>query len=80
MDFEKAAINTARNVLGVNDITGCYFHFCGSVWKRIQKLGLINLYNNVEVKLFVGMCIALAVLPLVNQVLVNLGQMFRTLP
>ena len=71
MDFEKTAINAARNVLGVNDITGCYFHFCGSVWKRIQKLGLTNLYNNAQVKLFVGMCIALAFLPLVNQVIVN---------
>ena len=77
MDFEKAAINAARNVLGVNDITGCYFHFCGSVWKRIQKLGLSNLYNNAQVKLFVGMCIALAFLPLVNQVIVNAFNLLR---
>ena len=58
IDFEKAAINTARNVLGVNDITDCYFHFCGSVWKRIQKFGLTD--NNAQVNLFIGMCIAIA--------------------
>ena len=77
MDFEKAAINAARNVLGVNDITGCYFHFCGNVWKRIQKLGLTNLYNNAQAKLFVGKCIALAFLPLVNQVIVNAFNLLR---
>ena len=70
-EFGKAVINTARNVLGVNDITGWYFHFCGSVWKEIQKLGLTNLYNNAQVMLFVGMCIAVAYLSLVNQDIVN---------
>ena len=51
-DFEKTAINAARNVLGVNDITGCYFHFCGSVWKRIQKLGLTNFVQQRTGKAF----------------------------
>ena len=54
-----------------------YFHLCGSVWKRIEKFGLTNLYNNAQVNLFVGMCIALAFLSLVNQVIVNAFNLLR---
>lgn len=69
MDFEKGAINAARNVIGNNnlDITGCSYHLSASMW--IQEAGLTQLYNhpNGVAKLFVGMVLALSYVP-VNDV------------
>lgn len=48
MDFEIAAMNAAAvNFPGVN-MKGCFYHFCSNLWKRIQKEGLQERYQNDE--------------------------------
>ena len=66
-DFEQAMFNSIRNVFGrlrVN-IDACFYHLTQSTWRKIQSLGLANLYNGDDsVKVFVGMMDGLAFLPL----------------
>ena len=68
-DFELAAINAIHSVLGRHvAVRGCFYHLCQSTWRKIQELGLAQLYkDNNEVKVFCGMLDALAFLP-VNDV------------
>lgn len=65
MDFEIAAIQAVQESLG-NDVNiqGCFFHLCQNTWRKIQELGLVNLYRNDEnFQLFCGKLNGLAFLP-----------------
>ncbi|CAM4847238.1 unnamed protein product, partial [Rotaria magnacalcarata] len=45
-DFERAFINPVVKELPNTAVTGCWFHFAQSCYRNIQKLGLMNLYDN----------------------------------
>uniref|UniRef100_T1IKG6 RING-type domain-containing protein n=1 Tax=Strigamia maritima TaxID=126957 RepID=T1IKG6_STRMM len=65
-DFEKGIQNAARVVFSRARISGCFFHYTQAIWRKVQKLGLTNLYNDVTIpkaKLAIKMCMALALLP-----------------
>ena len=45
-DFELAEINSPSAMFRNMDISGCIFHLCLNVWKKIRTLGLQVHYNN----------------------------------
>jgi hypothetical protein len=50
-DFEKAVLNALRLKMPMSIILGCYFHFCQSLWRNMQKKGLSNSYiSNKEIR------------------------------
>jgi MULE transposase domain len=65
-DFKKALISAAQNVFDTNlTIRGCFYHLCQSSYRKIQDLGLTNMYKNVDkFNHFCGMLDGLAFLPL----------------
>ena len=69
-DFEMAVFISIRNVFGPGvETNGCFYHLTQSTWRRVQNLGLQQLYlNDDEVKKFAGMMDGLAFLP-VNDLL-----------
>ena len=64
-DFELAAWQAAKAVFGQHvETKGCFFHLTQSTWRKIQQLGLAELYKTDEnIKQFCGMLDALAFLP-----------------
>ena len=68
VDFEQAAINAVRTVLGQHVvIQGCFYYLTQSTWRHIQEMRLVPLYNkNKNVKQFCRMIDALAFLPTVE--------------
>lgn len=63
-DFEKAQINAALDVLNVESIQGCFFHFAQANWRNVQKSGLRELYiKDEEFSLHVRMMTSLAFVP-----------------
>lgn len=64
-DFELAVIKAAKSIFGDHiGVQGCFFHLTQSTWRKIQELGLSQMYQeNRDVKLFCGMIDALAFLP-----------------
>jgi len=66
VDFEKAVINAIKTVIGEDvQIQGCFFHLCQSTHRKIQQLGLEQLYrSNEEFSHFCGMIDSLAFLPI----------------
>ncbi|XP_064468575.1 uncharacterized protein LOC135380414 [Ornithodoros turicata] len=64
-DFEKAAMNAAKEVFGSDVKTqGCFFHMTQSTWRKLQDLGLVPRYREDEgLRLLVSMLDALAFLP-----------------
>jgi len=68
-DIEDTVLRAIQGVFdgGVQQ-HGCFYHLTQSTWRKIQELGLTNLYREDDnFKLFVGMLDGLAFLPL-NQV------------
>ena len=65
LDFEAVSINAITAVLGAGiRIQGCFFHLCQSTYRKVQRLGLMHMYDNErEFKIFVRMLDALAFLP-----------------
>jgi len=43
-DFENALMIALETELVNTQICGCYFHFCQSLWRKIQELGLARAY------------------------------------
>jgi len=66
VDFEKAVISATQTIFGSNlTIRGCFYHMCQSSYRKIQDLGLTNMYKNIdEFSHFCGMLDGLAFLPL----------------
>jgi hypothetical protein len=68
VDFERAAINAIKSTFRNNvDIRGCYYHLTQSTHRKIQSLGLKNLYKNDEqFSSFCAMVDATAFLPVAD--------------
>jgi len=66
IDFEIGMIVAIRDSFGYNiEIKGCLFHFGQSIWRQVQKLGLVHDYtHNDEVKKTVRRICALALVPI----------------
>lgn len=47
-DFEQSIINAVETELPRSRVTCCYFHFCQSMWRRLQELGLSGRYQRHE--------------------------------
>lgn len=45
-DFEIGAINAAKKVFPGAQMHGCFFHFCQTIWRHVQAVGLQIRYNN----------------------------------
>ena len=64
VDFEVALIQALRIELPASRIEGCFFHFCKSLWRHIQELGLSRPYlENPNVKQLLRYVMALGFLP-----------------
>ena len=64
MDFERAALNSVRQVYPNTQFKGCFYHFSSNIWKHIQNLGLQNHYQDDEnFALWLRMLSALAFVP-----------------
>ena len=47
-DFELAIINAAAVSFPEVEQHGCYFPFRQCLWKKLQRLGLINEFDNIN--------------------------------
>jgi hypothetical protein len=45
IDFEAAVYDAVRRCFPFTQVTGCFFYFVQAVWRRVQALGLVSLYN-----------------------------------
>lgn len=65
VDFEQASIAAFQTEFPNISIKGCFFHLNQSIWRAIQRLGLVNAYrNNRRIKKLVKKMMALGFLPL----------------
>ena len=48
VDFERAAINAFKSVFPFLKVRGCHFHFCQSILRQINNLGMKQNYENDE--------------------------------
>lgn len=63
-DFEKAAINSLNENFPSATHSTCFFHFCQSIYRKIQNIGLSTKYaNNIEFNLLARHLPAMAFLP-----------------
>lgn len=66
-DFEQASMQAFDIEFPGIQKSGCYFHLCQNVWKRVQSLGLKQRYQqDHEFALFVRMIPAVAFIPTAN--------------
>ena len=64
MDFEKSAVNAFSTTFPTAQITGCYFHLCQSVPRKINEVGLKKAYTTTpELAIALKMVPATAFLP-----------------
>jgi hypothetical protein len=64
IDFEVAAFNAVRNCFPNAQVKGCFFHFGQAIWRRVQRLGLVSLYNEAgHFADLIQMISALALIP-----------------
>jgi hypothetical protein len=68
IDFERAARQAITSVLGDQvHVQCCFYHLTQSTWRKIQNLGLTNLYQtDDDFRLFCGKLDALALLPVAD--------------
>ena len=66
IDFEMTMVHALISVIGEHiTVRGCFYHLTQSTWRKVQSLGLTQLYKDSEdVKLFCGMMDSLALLPI----------------
>lgn len=63
-DFELAAIVAAKDVFENVHVHGCMFHFCQSIWRHIQHIGLQQRYaSDADFALNIRQIMALAFIP-----------------
>jgi len=64
IDYEMAAIQAIRKILPEVTLKGCNFHFNQCLWRKVQDIGLSQMYKeNEEIRNHVRMCAALSHLP-----------------
>ena len=65
VDYEIAVIQAVNSIIGEHvEIQGCFYHLTQSTWRRVQSLGLTEMYKNSEqFKHFCNMLDGLAFLP-----------------
>uniref|UniRef100_A0A914YWZ9 MULE transposase domain-containing protein n=1 Tax=Panagrolaimus superbus TaxID=310955 RepID=A0A914YWZ9_9BILA len=64
VDFEKALHNAIGQAYPTADISGCFFHFCQSIRRKLDELGLkVVLRENFQLATSMTMFRALAFLP-----------------
>jgi hypothetical protein len=64
VDFERAAMNAFRTAYPDARITGCYFHLCQSVIRKVNEVGLKTAYEtDNEIRGYVRCLPALAFVP-----------------
>ncbi|KII62716.1 hypothetical protein RF11_12597 [Thelohanellus kitauei] len=67
-DFESVAMNAFRETFPNTRVSGCYFHLCQSINRKVNELGLKSVYeSNQEIKTYIRCLPALANVP-VNDV------------
>ncbi|XP_033758126.1 uncharacterized protein LOC117340475 [Pecten maximus] len=67
-DFEQAVFSALRATFGQHvNSRGCFYHLTQNTWRKVQELGLTDLYKTDErVRLFCGMLDGLALLPVLE--------------
>lgn len=61
IDFEKSLLNASVAEFPNAMVNGCFFHYCQSIWRNIQKFGLQDIYaSNPNFALNIKMLMALA--------------------
>lgn len=83
-DFEMSLLTAVETELPRASLHGCYFHFCKSLWRKIQDLGLSGAYKRQpSVKKFLRKVMCLGYIPLalvrVNFNLMNQSNTVRRL-
>jgi hypothetical protein len=64
-DFEQAIFAAVQTDLPQTEIQACYFHFCQSMWRKIQELGLAGPYvRRMSLKLCLRKFMAIGYLPI----------------
>ncbi|CAC5369481.1 DMBT1 [Mytilus coruscus] len=64
-DFETGMITAAETEFPQARMCGCFFHFCRSIWRRLQKEGLQNAFDRrLALRRCVRKMMAIAYLPL----------------
>ncbi|CAH1240905.1 Hypp6187 [Branchiostoma lanceolatum] len=64
MDFVVSLITATETEFRGATISGCYFHFCQSLWRRIRYVGLAAAYRKVRsLKKFLRLIMAIGYLP-----------------
>ena len=62
MDFEKAAMNAFEQEHPSGTLTCCFFHFSSNIWKKVQNLGLqqiwCSVFNTCSDDYGIGICTA----------------------
>ncbi|KAG0441473.1 hypothetical protein DMUE_1032 [Dictyocoela muelleri] len=65
IDFEMASLLAFKQVFYNSKVTGCFFHYTQLLFRRVQKLGLTNLYkNNIKIRETIRMFFGLAFVPM----------------
>jgi len=76
--FEIAVISAAEAEFRQTSMDGCYFHFCKSMWRKVQDLGLCRAYRrNCHVRKLIRKVMALGYLPL-SMIRINFWLMFAS--
>ena len=64
VDFESAAMNAFRDAFPGTDVTGCYFHLCQSIVRKVNEIGLKATYEaDHEIRGFIRCLAALSHVP-----------------
>ena len=64
-DWEQAAKNAFKYVYPDTKLNGCWFHYTQGIWRRTQKVGLVQSYRqNHELTTFIRYLMAHPFLPL----------------
>jgi len=64
VDFELGMITAVETEFPQSSIRGCFFHFCQSIWRRVQQEGLARHYDrNRYLKDLIRKLMAIAFLP-----------------
>lgn len=64
LDFEAAAMNAFREAYPNAQVTGCYFHLCQCIIRKVNEIGLKSEYeSNLEIAGFIRCLAALSHVP-----------------